>query len=87
MDKPKHVRRVTVTTERTFIFKSRSSARIGWCADCGAEVAMMSVEGAARESALGEMEIYKLIEVRGIHFFEDDEGRVIVCLNSLRRLM
>jgi hypothetical protein len=85
MDKPKHVRRVTVKTERTFIFRSRPSVRIEWCADCGAGAAMMTVEGASRESGLGELEIYKLVESRTLHSCEDAEGRVLVCLNSLRR--
>jgi len=85
MDKPRHVRRVTVKKERTFIFRSSPSVLSEWCADCGAEVAMMTVEGASRESGLGEMEIYRLAEARSLHFFEDAEGRVLVCLNSLRR--
>ena len=84
MDKPKRVRRVTVKTERTFIFRSRGSARPGWCAGCGAEVGMVSVEGAARESGLSELEVYKLVEARAVHFSEDTEGRVLICLDSLR---
>jgi len=85
MDKPKHFRRVTVKTERTFIFRSRPSVLSEWCAACGTEAAMMTVEGAARKSGLSELEIYQLVDARALHFFEDDEGRVLVCLNSLRR--
>ena len=48
---------------------------------------MMSVEGASFESGFGEMEIYKLVESRALHSCEDAEGRVLVCLNSLRRWM
>jgi len=87
MDKPKRIRRVAVKTERTFIFRSKPSIRIEWCADCRAEVAMTSVEGASRVSGFGEMEIYKLVEAHGPHFCEDPEGHVLVCLNSLKRLM
>ena len=85
MDKPKRVRRVTVTHERTLVFRSHGSVRVEWCAECEAEVGMMSVEGAARESGMSEMTIYKLVEARALHFREDAEGHFLVCLNSLRR--
>jgi hypothetical protein len=87
MDKPKRIRRVAVKTERTFIFRSKPSTRIAWCADCRAEVAMISVEGASGESGYGEMEIFKLIEAHALHFCEDPEGHVLVCLNSLKQWM
>jgi len=85
MDKPKHVRRVVVKTERTYIFRNRDSVRIGWCAGCGGEVGMVSVEGAARESGMSEMAIYELVGARALHYSEEAGGRVLVCLNSLRR--
>jgi hypothetical protein len=85
MDKPKRVRRVTFKTERTLVFRSQGSVRIEWCEECGAEVGMMSVDAAARESGVSELAIYKLIEQRALHFSEDAEGRILVCLNSLRR--
>jgi len=46
---------------------------------------MVSIEGAARVSGLNEMTIYKLVEKGALHCTQDDEGRVLVCLNSLRR--
>ena len=85
MNKPRRVRRVTVRTERTLIFRSHGSVRIQWCAGCAARVGMVCVDGAAREVGLSELAIYKLIEERALHFSEDAEGRVLVCLNSLRR--
>lgn len=85
MDQPKRVRRVTVKTERTFVFRSRDSVRVEWCAECGAEVGMASVDGAAREAGVGELAIYRRVEERALHFREDAEGRILVCLNSLRR--
>lgn len=84
MDQPKRLRRVTVQTERTFVFRSRGSVRVAWCAECGAEVGMMSVDGAAWEAGVNEMTIYKLVETRALHSSEDAEGRLLVCLNSLR---
>jgi len=55
------------------------------CPECSAEVGMMSVDSTARESGISELAIYKLVETRALHFTEDAEGRVLVCLNSLRR--
>lgn len=85
MNQPKRVRRVTVKTERTFVFRSRDSVRVEWCAGCGAEVGMVPVDRAAREAGVGELAIYRLIEEHALHFREDAEGRVLVCLESLRR--
>jgi len=85
MGKPRLVRRVTVKTERTLVFRSHGSVRYEWCEECGAEVGMMCVDGAARESGMTEMAIYKLVEARVLHFSEDAEGHCLVCLNSLRR--
>ena len=85
MDKPKRLRRVTVKTERTFVFRSHGSVQAEWCEECGAEVGMMSVDGAARATGMSELAIYKLVEGRALHFNEDGAGRVLVCLHSLRR--
>ena len=85
MDQPKRVRRVTIRTERTFVFRSRDGVRVEWCAGCGAEVGMVCVGGAAREAGVSELAIYRLVEGRAFHFSEDAEGRVLVCLDSLRR--
>jgi hypothetical protein len=87
MDKPKRVRRVTVETERTFIFRIRNSVRFQWCAECESEVGMVSEGGAAREAGVSEFAIYKLVEERALHFSEDTELGILVCLNSLRELM
>ncbi|CAN5341800.1 hypothetical protein BH18ACI2_BH18ACI2_04900 [soil metagenome] len=83
MDKPKRVRRVTVKTERTFVFRSRGSVRVEWCADCGAEVGMMSVDGAAHRAGVSEMVIYRLVEAGRVHFAESPDGTMFVCLLSL----
>jgi hypothetical protein len=68
MDEPKRIRRVTVKTERTFIFRSQGSHRVEWCAECGAEVGMACVDAAAREAGVSELAIYKRVwadDIRG----------------------
>ena len=79
----RRMRRVTVETERTLIFRSRSRPQVLWCACCEAEVEMASVETAAHEIGLTELAIYELVESGHVHFNEDAKGRVLVCLNSL----
>jgi hypothetical protein len=85
MKNPKRIWRVTVETERTFIFRSRSSVRTQWCTQCGAEAQMAGVDVVARESGVSELAIYQLIESRALHFMEAGDGHLVVCCNSLRR--
>ena len=82
-EKQRRIRRVTVETERTYIFRSRSSLCIHWCAQCGAEVQMAGVDVLARERGVSEMAIHQLMESGQLHFAEDGNGRVLVCLDSL----
>ena len=81
----KRTRRVTVEIERTFVFRSRSRRKTVWCVQCGMEVEMVDVELAAQEANLSELTIYQLIEWGVLHFAEDVDRRVLVCLNPLRQ--
>lgn len=82
-EKQKCTRRITVETERTLIFRNRSGARRDWCAECGKQVQMASIDLAASVNLMSERGIYQLIESGAIHFAEDSDGRVLVCLDSL----
>jgi hypothetical protein len=75
--------RLTVETERTFIFRTRGSRQTRWCEQCGAEVEMAFVDEAATVSGLNEMTIYQSIAACSLHFAEDKAGRILICLNSL----
>jgi hypothetical protein len=83
MKKPRRTTKFTIETERTFIFRNFGGQQPGWCVGCGAEVLMTTVAEAARETGLSELTIYQLLDARTLHFREDGEGRVLVCLNSL----
>ena len=85
MDNPKRVRRVTVKTERTLVFRSHGSVRVDLCDECLAEVGMVSVDQAAREAGVSELQIYSLVEEGALHFKEDAVGHILICLDSLRR--
>lgn len=84
MKKLKRTTRLTVETEGTVTFRTRSSRQPGWCEQCGAEVEVVFVDEAATVSGLNEMTIYKSVEARSLHFAEDELGRVLICLNSLQ---
>jgi hypothetical protein len=83
MKKTKRITKFTVETERTFIFRNFGGQQPGWCVGCGTETQMATVADAARETGLSELAIYQLLDARALHFREDAEGRVLVCLNSL----
>jgi hypothetical protein len=48
---------------------------------------MKTVEDAAQIIGFGEMSIYRFIEARILHYFEDPAGRVLICGNSLTKLV
>jgi len=81
--KKKRITKFTVETERTLIFRSRGDKCTGWCARCGAEAEMLTVDEAARAAGLSELAIGRRIEARSLHCTETADGRVLICLNSL----
>jgi hypothetical protein len=44
---------------------------------------MATVSETARETGLSELLIYQLLDFGALHFREDADGRLLVCLNSL----
>ena len=85
MKKRRWITKLTVETERTFIFRNRGPSRVGFCDRCGSEVELVAVADAATEAGRSELAIYELIQTGRVHF-EDDEGHILVCLSSLRRI-
>src|SRR4030095_10066695 len=83
--KQKAMRRITIETERTLIFRNRNGLRAAWCTECGAEVHLATVEAAAQATETSELFVYQFIESGKLHFIEMDDRRIWVCLNSLRR--
>lgn len=82
-EKTKKITTLTVETERTFIFRCLGAQHLAWCLGCGAEVQMATVAEAARVAGLSELAVYQLIDDGLLHFAEDSERRVLICLNSL----
>jgi hypothetical protein len=82
MKKRRWITKLTVETERTFIFRNRGPSRVGFCNRCGSDVELMCVVEAALEAGYGELTIYELIRTGSIHFVEEG-GHVLVCFKSL----
>jgi hypothetical protein len=85
MKKPRRITKFTVETERFYIFRTAGSSQIDWCSECSSETQMASVAYAARQAGLSEFAIYQLLDARALHFREDTDGRILVCLNSLMK--
>ena len=83
MKKPRRIMKLTIECERISIFRNFRAPQSGWCARCEAETQMKSVADSAREIGLSELAIYQLLGDGGLHFTEDTEGRVLICLYSL----
>ncbi len=79
----KRITKFTLETERTLIFRSRRHKQAGWCAGCGAEGEMLTVDEAARAAGVSELVSCRRIEARSLHFTKAADGRVLICLNSL----
>jgi hypothetical protein len=82
MKKRRWITKLTVETERTFIFRSRGGSRVGFCDHCGSDVELMAVTDAALEFGCGELAIYELIRTGSVHFAVE-EGHVFVCFQSV----
>jgi len=83
MERSKRITRFNVETQRTYVFRNRDGRRTAWCTGCGAETDMATVAGASDVSGLNEMMIYRLIDSGAVHFTEDVESPLQVCINSL----
>ena len=72
-----------IESERTFIFRNFGGRKSRWCEGCQAITQMASVGHASMEAGLNELAIYQLLDTGALHYTQDAEGQVLVCLNSL----
>jgi len=83
--KKKTTKKLRVETRRTSIYRTRIGLQPHWCPYCGPEVAMTGIEMAARGAGMRQRAVFRLIESGALHSTEDEDGRMLVCLNSLRQ--
>ena len=78
---------VVVELEEVFVIRRRHPGSIAWCAECGAQVQMLTPDEAAAIAGLSSRLIYRWIEAGRIHFSETGERRLLICQNSLPKLI
>ncbi len=79
-------KRILITTESREIFiVRRRGAEIfqDFCADCQAEVEMLTLDAAIVLSGITAREIVRLAETGAIHFQETANGHLYICRQSL----
>jgi len=74
---------ITVETERTLVIRRRYRAVEAWCDECNAMVIMIRPDQAAAVSGRSLRAIFNDIERAALHFAEQADGMILICLNSL----
>jgi len=82
--KKKRTIRIEVEKEREVVIRHRES-REAWCAACGAQVQFVTVAEAAHLAGLSELALSRQLAACPLHFDETADGRVLICLDSLRQ--
>ncbi len=72
---------ITIQTERMLFISSPRKA-FGWCATCGAETDMVSVDEAAILRRVDSRTIFRWVEAERVHSSETANGLLLICLNS-----
>ena len=74
--------KITIETERLLVMR-RGMSLFSFCASCGDEVRMVTIDQAAMLARLTAREIYREVEAGMLHFLETTDGSLLVCFRSL----
>ncbi len=77
------ITRTVVETHEVIRITTGEQPLLGHCPACGRESAFVRPEVAARETGIGQREIFRQIEAGRIHHLERPDGGVLVCLASV----
>lgn len=77
---------ITVETDRLLTIRNPEWTVDAWCAQCGTQTCMLTLEEAMKLTGASSREIHRLVEADIIHFSETPEGFVLICLNSLQSI-
>jgi hypothetical protein len=70
-------------TEQRWIIRGHSRGRNAWCTECGKDSLMIAPEEAARLCGANARAIYRWVEAAEIHFIEEQDNVLLVCLASV----
>jgi len=82
---PSKRKEITVETERILVIRRRYRAIEVWCDECLEAVVMIRPDQAAAVSGRSLRAIFGDIERAELHFLEQADGMLLICLNSLLR--
>ena len=77
--------KIDLELEETIIIRSQRTLTV-WCEACRRRTPMIAVDGAALMTGLSGREIYRLVEAGVVHFIEDHNRLLFVCLISISRI-
>lgn len=75
--------RIVVETQEVMVIRRRGPETRQWCPACSREVRMITPEQAALLLSSTTRTIYSWVEAAFIHFHEQPEGSLLICLDSL----
>ena len=83
--KVRRTKKVTIQTNETLVLRPSQVTVLAHCAQCAAEVEMLTAGAAASRVGVPLRSIYRAVEAGRLHFLETSAGLVLVCPNSLHR--
>jgi len=75
--------RITIQQRERITISGSPPPISAWCTQCNSEVSMVSGEQSALLAGLSCREIYRRVEESALHFIEQQDGQLFICLNSL----
>ncbi len=74
-----------IEMHEVLMIRRTAGRSLSWCAECAAEVGMLTPEEAAAIAGVSARSIYRRIEAGQLHFVETPDGRLLLCFRSLVR--
>ena len=79
---------ITIEEKSIAVLHSQKRAHLSFfCASCGANVLMLTVEEAARIFETTQLNIFRMVENNLVHFIETQTGLLLICKKSLQGLI
>ena len=76
---------IIVERDQVLVIRKLDHRARRWCAECGEQVLMVSVDDAASIAGLTSRAVYRQVETGQVHFSETTDGSLLICLNSLMK--
>ncbi|MEW6129078.1 MAG: hypothetical protein AB1757_18715 [Acidobacteriota bacterium] len=76
--------KITIEKERLWLISRRPSPGIR-CQLCQVEVKMVDLQEAAAIAKASQRELFRRVENGSLHFAENADGTLLICLASLRQ--